>query len=80
MVVGSPLGGRIAAQVGPGPPIVFGLAMMPMNLAAMAVGAVRGRGPRALRGWRIEHVEGAQGDNRDCKQPRDDLTTVWVVK
>ena len=42
MVVGSPLGGRIAAQVGPGPPIVFGLAMMPMNLAAMAVGAVRG--------------------------------------
>lgn len=28
MVVGSPLGGRIAAQVGPRPPIAFGLALM----------------------------------------------------
>lgn len=32
MVVGSPLGGRIAARTGPRPPIVFGLALMAISV------------------------------------------------
>ena len=31
MVIGSPLGGRVAARFGPRPPIVVGLATIPFN-------------------------------------------------